>query len=47
MNKRIPQSLERKNKNLPPEKLYKILSQIYPQEIVKEIMNNFFKEEKE
>lgn len=47
MNKHIPQTLKRKNKNLPLEKLYEILSQIYPQEVVKEIMNNFFKGEKE
>lgn len=33
----------RENGNLPPEKLRDILSRIYPEEIVEELMDRFIK----
>ena len=38
--------LERKSRNLPPEKLHEILCGIYPTEIADEIFEHWAKEEK-
>ena len=37
----------RESRNLPPEKLQEILSGIYPEETVNELMDTFFKTDKQ